>query len=383
MGFRLLHCATLQQESMAGLRATAAALLSGQQTLPKLLDAQSTSEITSTETGPAWENAAGWKVPLPLQLVNACVQQKVSNQHSQRQPTDLSSGTSDADAAGGVPERSAVGGAVMLPGMPEYLFCSHDCAALAWCTWAALLSCHGEDDQHTQTAHADTLNGASSSHSQPAQRARQSSVLDQVKPSPLVQRFDVGKVTACVQHSCSLNGSMHPSEVFGSMSTGDPGQDTLVSSSQQRPVWLPAPAAGRAAALQRFYAHADSSNDIFRVAARAVATVSSCAHMLAHVHNGQEQPSTVHKRDKNVGSPAASVAFEHIQAAWLPFQAVYHKVWWEHVPMPDDLDDEAEWRSELRCVLSALACWCFALLLLEGVCGLRVSSSHTCPLHSS
>jgi hypothetical protein len=36
--------------------------------------------------------------------------------------------------------------------------------------------------------------------------------------------------------------------------------------------------------------------------------------------------------------------------AWRPFQAVFKAIWWEQVPMPEDLSDEAEWRSQLKCV---------------------------------
>ena len=97
-----------------------------------------------------------------------------------------------------------------------------------------------------------------------------------------------------------------------------------------RPSWLPGQCDIHA--LHSFYEHADSSNDIFRVAARAVAVVASAFYMRIAVGGG------VAPREQD------SLLLE----AWRPFQAVCKAVWWEKVPMPEDLEDEVAWRSQLK-----------------------------------
>lgn len=106
-----------------------------------------------------------------------------------------------------------------------------------------------------------------------------------------------------------------------------------------RPAWLPVHCDTHA--LQAFYEHADNSNDIFRVAARAVATVASAFYMRMAMHavaSGGVEPQSGDRETL-------------LLEAWKPFQAVFKAVWWEQVPMPDDLSDEEAWRSQLKCAL--------------------------------
>ena len=122
-------------------------------------------------------------------------------------------------------------------------------------------------------------------------------------------------------------------------SAGHCGAQVAAASVALRPSWLPGPCDKHA--LHAFYGHADSSNDIFRVAARAVAMVASAFHMRVAVRVG-------------MGGAAVPQGTEQdalLLEAWQPLQAVCKAVWWDQVPMPDDLEDEAAWRTQLKCAL--------------------------------
>lgn len=38
-----------------------------------------------------------------------------------------------------------------------------------------------------------------------------------------------------------------------------------------------------------------------------------------------------------------------LQAAWTPYSLGFKAVWWESVSVPDDVEEEEEFRTELRC----------------------------------
>lgn len=103
-----------------------------------------------------------------------------------------------------------------------------------------------------------------------------------------------------------------------------------------RPTWLPMQC--NTHALHAFYEHADNSNDIFRVAARVVAMVSSAFYMRIALHAEGSCGEAPQREERD----------RMLLEAWQPFQAVFKAVWWEQVPMPQDLSDEPAWRSQLK-----------------------------------
>jgi hypothetical protein len=90
-----------------------------------------------------------------------------------------------------------------------------------------------------------------------------------------------------------------------------------------------------AAALRAFNAHADATNDVFRLAAQAAAATLLAA--AARLPVGAAPPSL----------PAAE-RWAALRAAWLPLQAGHKAVWWECVTAPADAGDEAAFRAGLR-----------------------------------
>lgn len=274
------------------------------------------------------------------------------------------------------------------------------CAALAWATWAAVLS--PGPQPHLPTAvrssifveHFDLqqvgqqvweVNPLSSP---PLQHA--AVVLNEVSPVSLhcclmmkhrallvvsALNFKQSCFTACTStftgiqviyqlrfllQACTLAGKLNTfnaadskeipaAQATGSLQHADnpktaapeahagTSQPECSTGSTCRPAWLPVQC--NTHALHSFYEHADNSNDIFRVAARAVAMVTSAFYMRIAMHgdgSGVVESQSV-QRDRM------------LLEAWKPFQAVFKAVWWEHVPMPEELSDEAAWRSQLKC----------------------------------
>lgn len=107
----------------------------------------------------------------------------------------------------------------------------------------------------------------------------------------------------------------------------------------------------RQTALQEFIAHADETNDAFLLAARVVSTVLLGAQkVLAAVAN---KGSSQEQCARSSADPATSASvqrsntqqcLEALQAAWEPFAMGHKAVWWECVAVPEDVDDEAEFR---------------------------------------
>jgi len=135
-------------------------------------------------------------------------------------------------------------------------------------------------------------------------------------------------------------------------------------------------AACRAEALREFNAHADATNDIFRVAARLVAGVLLRAAALldtetapspAHASPAADVPSdrladgAAQRRSPAVAAEAArhSGSAQHggkrpapepgacwaaLRRAWLPHAVAWKALWWEAVALPPDVSDEAAFR---------------------------------------
>jgi hypothetical protein len=147
-------------------------------------------------------------------------------------------------------------------------------------------------------------------------------------------------------NSCSEQ-SDDPQQAAGTSEAGaDACGQRCPTSGCFRPAWLPVIC--NVHALHEFYDHADNSNDVFRVAARAVATVASTFFMRIAVDAAAGGEGATHRDVERDGA---------LLEAWRPFQAVFKAIWWEQVPMPEDLSDEAAWRSQLKCG-SVFPCIC-------------------------
>lgn len=280
LGFRLLSVFEQAQDTAdpqpCTLREAALALLSGDTQVPT---------VEWEPEQPTLETTQGAEVPLTLRMLL----QRCSETPQQLPPEQA-----------GLP---LLGKAIVLPDESEWMFCSHECAALAWVTWAAALS----PGPHGQIPQA-------------------------VRSCSFVEAFDQAQVAPHVVHACSVGGRLdaYPSAA---------GPSGTVSSACAAPAWLGDPA--DATAVSEFYQHAANSNDIFRVAARAVALAAGAACMFEAVCKAD-------LCDAARGGDAAGMRAAALHFAWKPFKSIAKAVWWEHVPMPSDLDDEAAWRADLR-----------------------------------
>lgn len=189
--------------------------------------------------------------------------------------------------------------------------------------------------------------------------------------------------------------------------------------------------------LQEFYDHADQSNDIFRVAAEVIAiSIIRADHLiqqqqqqpqadteqtasrqpqLADPSSGQQQGGAGREEQQQQQTAQAVAVANHsdsvceaseysslLQAAFLPFAVGHKGVWWEGVAVPDDEDDEAEFRAQIRysrigqvmnqvhpacCVhvmpteaSSVGACYTAAVALRQGSCAVLLVEHASCTL---
>lgn len=132
------------------------------------------------------------------------------------------------------------------------------------------------------------------------------------------------------------------------------------------------------AALRLFGEHADNTNDIFHVAARVIATVllrhlalqrQGASDASATLQPGSEcgPPATAPVTGVPAAAAAAAAAFATADCsaagssasdggaasaallqAWLPFHLGWKAAWWQCVALPEDVDDEAGFREEIR-----------------------------------
>ena len=370
LGFRLLHCKP--PPGVADPTAKAEALLSGADKLPCLLEAQRCDE-RMRDGGDADANAADWLIPAHLRRLAAAAQQ--ARTQSAGCAAVSSTGAAmcgSADGRSSAP-RKPLGSAVVLNDGSQYVFCSHDCAALAWVTWAALLSPGRVQDtaKGTGAAAPQASSHMATSLDRQAGPAEQGDGVPasfklprSVRESPYVLPFDAAQLSGRVHECCALDGLV---DTFAHPDCGSGATSSRSDAAPIRPPWLPRATERAPVALRAFLAHADATNDAFRVAARAVAIVATSArlHALVRRRASSNAPSDSHpvqacthgrtgatRSDSDsvsLGCDERAAEWDDLRSAWTPFQAVHKKVWWELVPMPDDLDDEEAWRQQLRC----------------------------------
>ncbi|GJP36281.1 hypothetical protein CLOM_g20809 [Closterium sp. NIES-68] len=101
-------------------------------------------------------------------------------------------------------------------------------------------------------------------------------------------------------------------------------------------------------ALKAFYTHADESNDIFRLAAKVVASALSRAHTLLGKGGGE----VGEEETEGKGEAEEEERWKLVLEAWMPFAVGHKAIWWEAVACPPDVvagsDEEASFRACMK-----------------------------------
>jgi hypothetical protein len=347
LGYRLLMGSPSQD--VGSPIVAAAALLVGTMHLPASVIAQS-----DIKTAAASEDCPEWLMPQQLLQLHSEAAAMAASKGIPLQSIATSSAAGEHEAGQGVAQNryAHLGQAVVLQHDSPYLFCSHDCAAIAWSHWCALLSLELTTPLAPEQLPTSSFQGADSST---GKNRPICTLPEEVVRSPYVQIFDPTKLSSRIRSLCTVGGTLDTFCMDGS----DGAWNSASWVAQARPPWLPGAPTNAAVKMQAFYEHANCTNDIMRVAARAVAMVASVAFMRAAVRGALEYPGST------AGPSSAmlhAVQFDDVQDAWKPFQAIHSRIWWEHVPMPSDLSDEMDWSCQLKyasqayCPLSNYGC---------------------------
>ncbi|GLI60574.1 hypothetical protein VaNZ11_002733 [Volvox africanus] len=107
-------------------------------------------------------------------------------------------------------------------------------------------------------------------------------------------------------------------------------------------------------ALVSFWEHARETNEIFLLAAQVVAVTLLKAARLVQVDElseGAPVATTPGPSSQAAGS-SSNACQSALLAAWRPFMYGWKRCWWEAVAVPDDVDDEEEFRAQLRSLAS-------------------------------
>ncbi|XP_052626369.1 histone-lysine N-methyltransferase ATXR2 isoform X1 [Lactuca sativa] len=96
-------------------------------------------------------------------------------------------------------------------------------------------------------------------------------------------------------------------------------------------------------ALSRFIEHANETNDIFLLAAKAISSTILKYRKLKVAHNKEKEKNHI---AEVLGNHNFSLLFK----AWKPLSMGYKRRWWECIALPDDVDacDEAAFRMQIR-----------------------------------
>ncbi|GIL65835.1 hypothetical protein Vafri_19475 [Volvox africanus] len=103
-------------------------------------------------------------------------------------------------------------------------------------------------------------------------------------------------------------------------------------------------------ALMSFWDHARETNEVFLLAAQVVAATLLKAARLVQV-NEQSGGATPGPPSRAAGA-SSDVYQSALLAAWQPFMYGWKRCWWEAVAVPDDVDDEEEFRAQLKSLAS-------------------------------
>ncbi|GIL85141.1 hypothetical protein Vretimale_10792 [Volvox reticuliferus] len=108
-------------------------------------------------------------------------------------------------------------------------------------------------------------------------------------------------------------------------------------------------------ALASFCEHALETNEIFLLAAQVVAaTLLKAARLVVVGEQSEGAAAVATAPGPSSGGPGpSSDAYQSaLLAAWRPFMYGWKRCWWESVAVPDDVDDEEEFRAQLRSLAS-------------------------------
>ncbi|CAH1423548.1 unnamed protein product [Lactuca virosa] len=96
-------------------------------------------------------------------------------------------------------------------------------------------------------------------------------------------------------------------------------------------------------ALSRFIEHANETNDIFLLAAKAISSTILKYRKLKAAHNKE-------KEKNHIAEVLGNHNFSLLLKAWKPLSMGYKRRWWDCIALPDDVDacDEAAFRMQIR-----------------------------------
>ncbi|CAI7910911.1 unnamed protein product, partial [Closterium sp. NIES-53] len=104
-------------------------------------------------------------------------------------------------------------------------------------------------------------------------------------------------------------------------------------------------------ALKAFYTHADESNDIFRLAAKVVASALSRAHSLL----GKRGGGGLGDEKKEGNGEGEEERWKVVLEAWTPFAVGHKAVWWEAVACPPDVEAGSDEEASFRACMKSMA----------------------------
>ncbi|XP_066343930.1 histone-lysine N-methyltransferase ATXR2-like [Miscanthus floridulus] len=175
--------------------------------------------------------------------------------------------------------------------------------------------CHGSD-----AGSSTGCSGASSGNCNAVPQELLMSLMDGNMSLPLTDQFCLPSVVAC-PGGCE-------GELYCSQSCADADWDSyhslLCAGSKTEPL--------RKSALQNFVGHANGTNDIFLVAAKAITFTLLRYRKLKRQHGSHESSSSL------------------LMEAWKPLSMGFKKRWWECVALPEDVDSSEEelFRQQIR-----------------------------------
>nr|XP_043632123.1 histone-lysine N-methyltransferase ATXR2 [Erigeron canadensis] len=107
------------------------------------------------------------------------------------------------------------------------------------------------------------------------------------------------------------------------------------------------PDSSRKKALLKFIQHANETNDIFLLAAKAVSSIILSYRKLKDAFNKEKGKE---KEKNHISDVLSNHSFRLLLKAWEPFSMGYKRRWWDCVALPDDVDnsEEAAFRMQIK-----------------------------------
>ncbi|KAL6844543.1 hypothetical protein ACP4OV_026216 [Aristida adscensionis] len=179
--------------------------------------------------------------------------------------------------------------------------------------------CHGSD-----VGSSSSCSGATKGNSNAVPQEVLMSLMDGDMSLPFTNQFGLPSIVAC-PGGCE-------GELYCSQSCADSDWESyhslLCTGSKTEPL--------RRSALHKFIEHANGTNDIFLVAAKAI------TFTMLRYKKLKRQYASQNKNDES--------NFSFLMEAWKPFSMGFKKRWWECVALPEDVDssEEDSFRQQMR-----------------------------------